>query len=252
MTRQEIESAKEGGRRRLLSVRLPALYGLDARFTLRTLLRGEILAAFAAQGHPEQEIPEAEHAARVRFEDAVAESALLETPPGFHLPRAPAGLAAALSGLVLERSGFTEGGPTQAACLSRASAYAHSAYGRADALIQHYFPGVRDYDLDALSLEEWHRKAFQAILVARSVDGVDLVPFLSGKDVTQAPTDAPAPPAPESAEATLAQAARGINPQALGLRPDAATSTGATVVMAGRDSQYDFDRLRARLQKDLS
>ena len=288
MNLDEVEQAKENGRRRLFRVRFPSIYGPKSPgFVCRTLLRGEIFRVFAKYGYPDREIPKAEKYNRVRVENDLFPLCVLDVPDKFTFFNSHALITTTIVQECLRRSGFIDGSEEQTSILKYGLRYANSIEGRSDAIILHYFPSIRPYDLEQMTYEEWSMRSMQAVLLAKSVDGKDLFDFLTPdptvlnvfdpkevEDVVAltAPGQAPTVKAPAKAkplpfkatekdrtESQRAELTRqlglppNISAQAIGLNqsgnPNVAIEKGETrMFMAGE--RYDVDKLRSKIRQD--
>lgn len=283
MDLQDIEDAKENGRRKIFRVRFPTIYGSHSKgFIVRTLLRGEIFSAFSKVGYPEREIPKDKVHARCRVENELFPICVLSVPDKFTLFRAHAFIVTTIVNESLRRSGFIDGSEEQMNVLKYGLRYANSVEGRTDAIILRTFPSIRPYDLSQMSYEEWSMCSMQAILLSKSVDGKDISEFLTpdpnvlrafdppaemeepefiAKDVPAAPRFVTAPPPRKKSETDKSElirkvgAAPNISAQAIGLNPngnsDISVERGETrMFIAGE--RYDVDKLKSKIRKDSS
>ena len=213
MDRKAVLAAKEGGRRKLLCLRFPRFYGYDQYFVIRTLTRGEIHLAYQSVGYINLKIPPEDPLSQALLENCIFEKATLRAPQNVTgILDCPAGLVPIICKYVLYHSGFTADTKLQYDTLRKALQYANSQEGRNEALVLHYLPGVSDETLKNFTYEELHKRTFQAIMIAGTIDGIDLGPYLRSDSEmesasrprprpfvdynphTQAPPTAPRPP----------------------------------------------------------
>ena len=144
---------------------------------LRTLVRGEVFAAYLFAGYPSMEIPEEASIARAAFETELFRVGCLECS----LLSPPAGLVTAAATALLRVSGFLEDSDEQKDMLEAAAFYARTSEARGDSLIMATYGRYGLEDLRAMTNPEWSRLLYCALLYQNEVCDVDAPAFLLGK-----------------------------------------------------------------------
>jgi hypothetical protein len=182
MTPRELKAARDDGRRQILRIRFPIFYGYESYFTCRTLVRGEILRAYQGVGYPDRKIPDSDTYAQTLVENLIFERSVLEAPEGVDSTSCPAGITKAIAQEILFQSGALSNTTIQEDAIRRALVYANSSEGRAEAIILRYLPGVNEAALERESYEYLFRRTAQAILIAGTMEGIDLEKFINPDD----------------------------------------------------------------------